>query len=176
MEKEHQTMWDQFPPNVKHMILSTARQRGIDCVLNRRSVVPDKIPPINKTSNINFRQDLITGKLHESDQYVANSDDLDRSLFINMAKSRVSPSDIRAVLSSSLNRQPPKSALKTGKYSMSFHSLKDPHHASSSFWNHNTLWQCFCFILGVIFLVYSVLIPKHLDHDVTTFHDTVTVI
>ena len=196
MEKDHQTLWDQFPPHVRNMILyNDGHQRGIDSVVNRRAVGLDKTPPINKASSANFRTDL-TGNLHETDdtppiqenqtneldssndadQYVDNSDELDRSLFINMAKSRVSPSDIRAVLSSSLNKQPPKSALKTGKYSVSFHSLEDPHHTPpSSFWNRHTLRQCYCFILGILFLVYSALIPKSLDHDVTLFRDTVVV-
>ena len=197
LEKPHQALWDQFPPHVKNMILSNARQRGIDSIVNRRPVVPDKndkTPPINKASSANFRPGL-TGNLHETDdtppiqenlthefgssndpdQHVDNSDELDRSLFINMAKSHVSPSDIRAVLSSSLNKQPPKSALKTGKYSVSFHSLEDPHHVPHSFWNRHTLRQCFCFILGILFLVYSALTPKTLDHDTGILRDTVIV-
>ena len=174
IEKPHQALWDQFPPHVKNMILSNARQRGIDSVVNRRAVGPDKTTPINKASSANFQPGL-AGNLHKTDdtppiqenlthefkssndpdQYVDTSDDLDRSLFINMAKSRVKPSDIRAVLSSSLNKQPPKSALKTGKYSVSFHSLEDAQPVSLPFWNRHTLRQCNCFILGILFLVYS---------------------
>ena len=176
------------------MILSNACQRGIDSVVNRRPVGPDKTPPINKASSANFQPGL-AGNLHETDdtppiqenlthefessndpdQYVDTSDDLDRSLFINMAKSRVSPSDIRAVHSSSLNKQPPKSALKTGKYSVSFHSLKDAHPVSLPFWNRHTLRQCFCFILGILFLVYSTRTPKNLDHGPSSSRATITV-
>ena len=69
LEKPHQALWDQFPPHVKNLILSDARQRGIDPVANRRPVVPDttdKTPPINKASSANFRPGL-TGNLHETD-------------------------------------------------------------------------------------------------------------
>ena len=47
LEKEHQTLWDQFPPHVKNLILYQARQRGIDSFVNRRPIVPDKNLPLN---------------------------------------------------------------------------------------------------------------------------------
>ena len=58
---------------------------------------------------------------------------------------------------------------------MSFHSLEDAQPVSLPFWNRHTLRQCFCFILGILFLVYSTLTPKNLNHGPSSSRATISV-
>ena len=136
--KEYQDVWDKFPPNVKNTILTGTRKKGADSVLNRKPVDSQKFTPAKPSgwkppvsANIHEQEDdpeeipCQSNLTHDfSDILTDNSDDIETSLLVNMAKSRLPPGDIRRVLSQASSvKKTPKTPSTT--YSVSFHCMDD---------------------------------------------------
>ncbi|MGL5935879.1 MAG: hypothetical protein ACRCZI_09695, partial [Cetobacterium sp.] len=140
--KESQDIWDSLPPNVKAIILTGTCKKGMEFVLNRKTVPSDKYGTSNANVHtiddtpIDIPDDHVSDdtihihehRLVEHDYSIFKyPDDLDESIFINLAKSHLHPGDIRRVLSQSSKippLPPPKVSKKTpsdSTYTVSFH-------------------------------------------------------
>ena len=169
--KEYQDVWDKFPPHIKNTILTGTRKKGAESVLNRKPVDSKKFTPAKPSG----WKPPISAHIHEqeddpeeipsqanlthdfSDILTDHSDDIETSLLVNMAKSRLDPGDIRRVLSqaSSVKKTSTKPADNT--YSISFHCMDDSPSHSYSLWMRFTpshllwLFTSFVFFLITIF-------------------------
>ena len=176
--KEFQDVWDKFPPNVKNIILTGTRKKGADQVLNRKAVDPKQFnpkkqvgwkPPYQSTNahaseaapdaeptQENHTHDM--SSQDTPDTLVDTSDELSDTLFINMAKSRIPPSDIRRVLSQASIKKPPPSPGPDTR-NVSFHRFEAPQDDTTSFWNRLPHIHFFWILASFLLFLSTLLSP-----------------
>jgi hypothetical protein len=147
LDADSQAQWDKLSPEAKNMILSSARQKGIDSTVNKSTIGTGKFPPKStkslKPNGSALKTDRSTNE-HISDKcvdtqenqnhihfedsddnrYMDTSEELENASLVQMAKGRATPSDIRAILSSTRNKQPRKPDVG-GNRSISFQVLEE---------------------------------------------------
>ena len=98
------------------------------------------------------------------DKYVDTSDDINQAMFVNLAKSRGSPADIRSILSqASKPRKKVPTKTPEESYTVSFHSFSEPSSVKEPpFLNRDTLGVIMYFLASIFFFLMTMFsIPKN---------------